>query len=169
MLPDRGFSKIYVTLEGETIGRLCRAAKLPLSPNFSFVTNPDAWNTVFRLHKVGSQHRNPDTTASYFPGKSIKTDGVACSVVMHKKIAVPAPSKRGAGDELLPTDFTNQQSHRPKVTDRVVGIDPGKRPDILVGVVRATNAPDEEVFNVSLKEWRERAGFNKRHQVFLVC
>lgn len=169
MLPDRGFSKLYVALEGTTIGKLCRAAKIPLPPKFSFVTNPDAWNTVFKLHNVGSQHYKPDTKAAFFPGKSIRTDGVACSVVMHKRTAEPVLPKRKRGDdEPRPSAAASLQTHHPKLTDRVVGIDPGKRPDILVGVARATDARAEDVFKVSVKEWRERAGFNRRNKVTVV-
>ena len=168
MLPDRGFGNLYVALEGQTLGKLCRAAKVPLPPKFSFVGRADAWNEVFRLHKVGSQHGTPDTKAAFFPGKSIRTDGVACSVVMFKKTVIPsatAKKRKRCDDEPRPSDILHIQAHHPKLSDRVVGIDPGKRPDILVGVVRPTNCSDEEVFKVSVKEWRERTGFNKRAQV----
>lgn len=36
MVPDRGFSKLYVALEGETVGRLCRAAGIYLPPRVQF-------------------------------------------------------------------------------------------------------------------------------------
>ena len=81
MLPDRGFGKLYIALEGETIDSLCRQACILVPHGTSFVTNPDAWDKVFRLPKVSSHHANPDTTAAFFPGKSIRTNGVACSMV----------------------------------------------------------------------------------------
>ena len=44
--------------------------------------------------------------------------------------------------------------------------DPRKRPDVLVGVVMpTTSTSEEEVLKVSLKEWWERTGFNKRAKV----
>lgn len=165
MLPDRGFGKLYVALEGQVLGKLCRAAKVPLPSKFSFVGNADAWNKVFRLHRVGSQHGKSDTTAAFFPGRSIRTDGVACSVIMHKKaVVLPSKKRKRDDDEPRPSDIACIRAHHPKLSDRVVGVDPGKRPDILVGVVRTT-CSKEEVLKVSVKEWRELAGFNKRAQV----
>ena len=164
MLPNRGFSKLHIALEGETIGKLCRQADIKVPPE-GFVTNHDAWDQVFKLHKIGSQHDKPDTAAAFFPGKSIRTDGVACSVVMQKKAASPSAKKRKRGDA-GPTAVNDIQAHCPSPSDRVVGIDPRKKPDILVGVVmHRASASEEEVIKVSMKEWRERAGFNKRAQV----
>ena len=133
MLPDRGFSKLHIAQEGDTIGKLCRQADIKV-PSEGFATNSDAWDQILKLHKAGSQHDNPDTTAPFFPGKSIRTDGVACSVVMQKKAASPPAKKRKRGDVVGPTAISDIQAHCPSPSDRVVGIHPGKKPDILVGV-----------------------------------
>ena len=165
MLPDRGFTKLHTALEGKTLGYSYRQAGI-LVPHGGCATNPDAWDQIFKLHKVGSQHDKPDTTAAFFPGKSIRADGVACSVTMYKKTASPPAEKRKRGDA-GPTAVSDIQAHCPSPSDRVVGIDPGKKRDVLVGVVMPTTSTheEEEVLKVSLKEWRERAGFNKRAKV----
>lgn len=92
---------------------------------------------------------------------------MACSVVMRKKVASSHAKKRKTcDDEPHPSAHSDIQTHHPSLRDRVVGINPGKRPDILVRVVRPTTCTsEEEVLKVSLKEWRERAGFNTRAQV----
>lgn len=169
MLPDRGFGSLYIALEGETIGRLCKKAQVLLPPKISFVGDPSAWNKVFRLNRIGSQHAKDDPKV-FFPGKSIRTDGVACSITMQQPDSTPRSAKRKrVEDETAPSPLSSLQAHHPKLSDRVVGIDPGKRPDILVGVSRATDTAAEQAFKVSVKEWRERAGFNKRRQVWFCC
>lgn len=168
MLPDRSFGSLYIALEGETIGRLCKKARVLLPPKTSFVGNPVAWNKVFRLNRIGSQHDKPEPTV-FFPGRSIRTDGVACSVTMQRLDGAPKLGKRkkASEDDLAPTSVASL--HHPKLSDRLVGIDPGKRPDILVGISRASDTESEQAFKVSVKEWRERAGFNKRRQVCISC
>lgn len=129
-----GFSKLYIALEGETNGSLCRQACIPSPCETSFVTKPDAWGKVLRLHKVSSHHGNPNTTAASFLGESIRTDGMACSVVfkiMFRKVASsPAKKRKKGDDEPCPSAISDIQTHHPSLRDRVVGVDPGKQPDI---------------------------------------
>ncbi len=167
MVPDRGFGALYVTLEGETMLRLARRAGIPMPEGVSFVGSPSTWNTMFHLNRVRSKHDDKDPDAAFFPGRSIKTDGVACSVVMYKRVPTGSRKRKRGDDDALPEPTTVKalRAERPGLSDRVVAIDPGKKPDVLVGVVRSTASCDEQVFKVSVKEWRERAGFNKRSKV----
>ena len=94
---------------------------------------------------------------------------MACSVVMRKKAASsPAKKPNRGDDEPSPCADSDIQIHRPSLSDRVISVEPEEQADILVGVLEPTPctlSSEQEVLKVSVKEWRERAGCNKRAHV----
>ena len=165
IIPNRGWGCSSIQIDSVGLAGLLGSQKLetPLGAD-----GHSLWWAFFNLDKVvNQQHRPPNhmktvsTTGHRFWG-SIRSDGVSCSVILHRPTRTAREVQAERICEQVGADRKQYVPELPAFV-RLVALDPGPK-DPVIGVVDGDSHGAHNIIHVSGKQFRAEAWFGRAKQ-----